>query len=87
MSISGKNDSCGDRLCHSPACILSLLITAVSRGELRDAWNWSDGPMGDTGRKTECDGQQDKKTQVALIMLNESEDTETEPEGPGAGIR
>ncbi|KII92377.1 hypothetical protein PLICRDRAFT_154841 [Plicaturopsis crispa FD-325 SS-3] len=28
----------------SPACILSFFITASVRGELKDAWNWSDGP-------------------------------------------
>ena len=25
----------------SPACILSFLLVAVVRGELREAWNWS----------------------------------------------
>ncbi len=28
----------------SPACILSFLITAVTRGEFKDAWDWSDAP-------------------------------------------
>ncbi|KAF8909839.1 peptidase A22B, signal peptide peptidase, partial [Mucidula mucida] len=28
----------------SPACILSFLTTALVRGELSDAWAWSDGP-------------------------------------------
>lgn len=27
---------------HSPSCILSFLITAVSRGELKQAWLWVD---------------------------------------------
>ncbi|CAL1707111.1 unnamed protein product [Somion occarium] len=29
----------------SPACILSFLLTAVARGELQDAWTWSDEPQ------------------------------------------
>lgn len=28
----------------SPACILSFFITAVIRGEFKEAWNWSDDP-------------------------------------------
>ncbi|KAF5348631.1 hypothetical protein D9758_006855 [Tetrapyrgos nigripes] len=28
----------------SPACIMSFVLTAVFRGELKDAWNWTDGP-------------------------------------------
>lgn len=28
----------------SPACICSFLVTAFIRGELRDAWGWSDDP-------------------------------------------
>lgn len=28
----------------SPACILSLVITAVVRGEVADVWGWSDDP-------------------------------------------
>ena len=28
----------------SPACILSFVITALVRGELLEAWKWSDGP-------------------------------------------
>ncbi|KAF5386018.1 hypothetical protein D9615_002521 [Tricholomella constricta] len=28
----------------SPACILSFVLTAAIRGELRDAWNWNDDP-------------------------------------------
>lgn len=29
---------------YSPACIFSFLITALVRGELADAWKWSDVP-------------------------------------------
>ena len=29
---------------HSPACILSFLLTALARGELNSAWAWSDEP-------------------------------------------
>ncbi|KAK7692618.1 hypothetical protein QCA50_004250 [Cerrena zonata] len=29
----------------SPACILSFLLTALTRGELKDAWAWSDEPQ------------------------------------------
>lgn len=32
-----------DAMC-SPACILSLVGTAVIRGELEDVWRWSDDP-------------------------------------------
>lgn len=28
----------------SPACILSFVVTAIIRGELREAWKWSDEP-------------------------------------------
>jgi len=28
----------------SPACILSLFVTAVVRGEVEDVWRWSDDP-------------------------------------------
>jgi len=28
----------------SPACILSFFVTALARGELKDAWSWSDEP-------------------------------------------
>ncbi|KAN0090857.1 Signal peptide peptidase domain containing protein [Tylopilus felleus] len=28
----------------SPACILSLMLTAVVRGEVQDVWRWSDDP-------------------------------------------
>lgn len=44
-------------MCHSPACILSVLITGVMRGELRDMWEWVDGGRQAPGvadeRKTE----------------------------------
>lgn len=30
---------------YSPGCILSFLLTAVARGELKDAWAWSDEPQ------------------------------------------
>ncbi|KAI0266755.1 signal peptide peptidase-domain-containing protein [Gloeopeniophorella convolvens] len=30
----------------SPACILSFVLTALVRGELADAWSWSDGEAG-----------------------------------------
>lgn len=28
----------------SPACILSFFITAISRGEFKEAWHWTDAP-------------------------------------------
>jgi hypothetical protein len=31
----------------SPACILSLFITATLQGELRAIWDWSDNPEQD----------------------------------------
>ncbi|GJJ06307.1 hypothetical protein Clacol_000498 [Clathrus columnatus] len=33
-----------------PACILSFLITAVTRGELHAVWNWSDDPQKEAGK-------------------------------------
>jgi len=39
----------------SPACICSFLFTAVYRGELREAWEWSDDPEEST--KTNGDMQ------------------------------
>lgn len=41
---------------HSPACILSLFITATVRGELRDVWNWSDDPEQTKKSKTSWSG-------------------------------
>ncbi|TFK74045.1 hypothetical protein BDN72DRAFT_813704 [Pluteus cervinus] len=29
----------------SPACIISLFLTAVVRGEFKDVWSWSDDPL------------------------------------------
>ncbi|KAG5652352.1 hypothetical protein H0H81_005329 [Sphagnurus paluster] len=31
----------------SPACIVSFVVTAAARGELREAWKWSDDPDAD----------------------------------------
>jgi minor histocompatibility antigen H13 len=31
-------------IASSPACILSFFTTAIARGELKSAWNWSDEP-------------------------------------------
>jgi len=69
-----------DELCHSPACILSFLITAACRGELRQAWNWGDGPLVDTGRKTESSQGEDEKM---ANMLNETKHPESGPEALG----
>ncbi|EKM80937.1 hypothetical protein AGABI1DRAFT_56125 [Agaricus bisporus var. burnettii JB137-S8] len=54
----------------SPACILSFVITATFRGELGEAWNWSDGPSSLAKRGGE-DG--DTKTEVVSSTLDESE--------------
>ncbi|KAF8844712.1 hypothetical protein BDN67DRAFT_673149 [Paxillus ammoniavirescens] len=35
----------------SPACILSFVVTAFARGELRDAWTWSDDPAQKTAKQ------------------------------------
>jgi len=35
----------------SPACILSLFMTATLRGELQDVWNWNDDPEQETNKK------------------------------------
>jgi minor histocompatibility antigen H13 len=35
----------------SPACILSFVATALARGELRDAWTWSDDPAQKTAEQ------------------------------------
>jgi hypothetical protein len=34
----------------SPACILSFLVIAVARGELNEAWAWSDAPVVDSSQ-------------------------------------
>ncbi|KLO18374.1 hypothetical protein SCHPADRAFT_866725 [Schizopora paradoxa] len=36
----------------SPACILSFFATALARGELKEAWAWSDGPEESKDNKT-----------------------------------
>jgi hypothetical protein len=38
------------KLSKSPACILSLLTTALIRGELKEAWSWTDAREGSTHR-------------------------------------
>ncbi|KAK7472532.1 hypothetical protein VKT23_000647 [Stygiomarasmius scandens] len=35
----------------SPACIVSFVLTAVVRGELKEAWHWTDGPEPQLGEK------------------------------------
>jgi len=37
----------------SPACMLSFFLTALIRGELKEAWDWIDGPVED-GTKDNC---------------------------------
>ena len=52
--------------CHcSPACILSFVITAVTRGELRDAWSWSDETPED---KSAVDGKGISATNPLLTI-------------------
>jgi len=53
----------------SPACILSFVITAGVRGELREAWNWSDEPEDDP---KELGVGQDTKTEVTEPVSDES---------------
>lgn len=36
---------------HSPACILSFLATGLVRGELKEAWSWSDDPEAEKEEK------------------------------------
>ena len=43
---------------HSPACILSFVLTALARGELAEAWAWTDAPEEDAraGRSRRASG-------------------------------
>lgn len=54
----------------SPACILSFLITAGLRGELREAWSWSDGPEDDPKGSVRPGAEQDTKAEAAGVILN-----------------
>jgi hypothetical protein len=38
---------------HSPACLLAFAITAVTLGELKEAWVWNDGPVPEGEKKIE----------------------------------
>ncbi|KAF9452367.1 hypothetical protein P691DRAFT_722117 [Macrolepiota fuliginosa MF-IS2] len=63
----------------SPACILSFVITAGVRGELREAWNWSDEPEDDPKK---LGVEQDTKTDATETVSDESGKHET-----SAGLR
>jgi len=54
----------------SPACILSLVATAVVRGELEDVWKWSDDP----------EQSREKKVAVASRALPEAENGRGTPQ-------
>ena len=43
---------------HSPACILSFFITALRRGELQEAWNWTDEAPGSDTVKEATKGEE-----------------------------
>lgn len=51
----------------SPACILSFVITAGLRGELREAWNWSDEPENklEGGSQSRVEEEKDTKPEIA----------------------
>jgi minor histocompatibility antigen H13 len=44
----------------SPACMLSFFLTALIRGELKEAWYWIDGPVED-GTKAKADSSSPSK--------------------------
>ncbi|KAH9946985.1 signal peptide peptidase-domain-containing protein [Amylocystis lapponica] len=45
----------------SPACILSFILTALVRGEIKDAWNWSDEPEKRTADNPDTVTQDEKQ--------------------------
>jgi len=45
----------------SPACMLSFVLTASIRGELKAAWNWTDGPVQTEGTDGKKSGAAKKK--------------------------
>lgn len=49
----------------SPACILSFVITAGLRGELREAWSWSDEPENKLKGGSQPQTEQDTKPEIA----------------------
>ena len=54
----------------SPACILSFLTTGVIRGELGDAWKWTDGP-----NEVQTDGEHmdEKSSRVEAVSPRDGE--------------
>lgn len=58
-------DVCADA-CFSPACILSFVITAVLRGEFKEAWSWSDETPED---KSKSDGKGKESTKPCTIKV------------------
>ncbi|TCD67443.1 hypothetical protein EIP91_012360 [Steccherinum ochraceum] len=54
----------------SPACIFSFLATAVVRGELKSAWEWSDDPESSSEKK-------DDDAAVAKPEVDESKEGQT----------
>jgi minor histocompatibility antigen H13 len=57
----------------SPACILSFVVTALARGELREAWAWNDTPdEQDTGAETRPGGTSRQSSGLAVSRTNSS---------------
>lgn len=59
---------------YSPACILSFLITAVSRGEFKEAWSWADESPEDKG-ESRSKGEPSKKfffVQALIVSAGDS---------------
>jgi len=55
----------------SPACILSFVITAGLRGELREAWSWNDDPENKPKDGSQPRTEQDTKSEIVEV-LNET---------------
>lgn len=76
---------CLSLLTYSPACILSFFITALSRGELKEAWRWSDDPESPAqdgeasssatkARNDHMDATEEKKTVGVVVSTEEDPD-------------
>jgi len=51
----------------SPACMLAFFVTALIRGELKEAWNWTDGP---TAQQAAGEGDEKPTSQNGAITAD-----------------
>ncbi|KXN90625.1 Minor histocompatibility antigen H13 [Leucoagaricus sp. SymC.cos] len=50
----------------SPSCTLSFAVTASLRGELKEVWNWNDGPEEEAKEVARPDAEKDAKAEIAM---------------------